>query len=442
MVTRITAPADGLPPLRDTPASVAEVAGILARGHGPVAVDTERASSYRLDDRAFLIQLRRAGSGTVLIDPETVPRETRGLATVMNGLPWVLHAAHTDLPCLVSLGWRPAELHDTQIAGKLLGLGQVGLAGMLEEMLGVTVAKDHGRDDWSRRPLGTDLLTYAVLDVELLLDRHDEARRRLDEAGRAAWYRQECSAVLATAAHPVAVPGWRELKGVGALTSPRSLALVQRLWYVRTVAAVGADRPPATVLATSDIIAVASHPARARETLAAVLARPGRGRGRPDRKLTVFGTSLEEALHRAVDDALGEDPAFLPVPFRSRGTAVPDHRTWREEYPLAAEISDGFRACAEDVAGDLGIGVDTLIVMKTLRSAAWTCATGAREVLLRDARLRDPDVDPDPVGVLEDFVTSVLDQRGLRPWQCGLLAPGFVATVADAVGGDPGAGLD
>ena len=41
----------------------------VAAGTGPIALDAERASGYRYSPRAYLIQLRREGSGTALIDP-------------------------------------------------------------------------------------------------------------------------------------------------------------------------------------------------------------------------------------------------------------------------------------------------------------------------------------------------------------------------------------
>ncbi len=44
------------------------MAAKFAAGSGPVAVDAERASGYRYGQRAYLVQLRRAGAGTALID--------------------------------------------------------------------------------------------------------------------------------------------------------------------------------------------------------------------------------------------------------------------------------------------------------------------------------------------------------------------------------------
>ena len=135
-------PRDGLPPLLDTAEAIADGARRLAAGHGPIAVDTERASAFRFDERAFLVQLRRPDTGTLLIDPtgsasgstasasafsgSAFPEAMQLLGRTMNSAEWILHAAHTDLPALTTLGWRPTRLHDTQLAGRLLGMGQPG----------------------------------------------------------------------------------------------------------------------------------------------------------------------------------------------------------------------------------------------------------------------------------------------------------------------------
>ena len=62
-------PADGVPPLSVYTREIAAAADLLASGTGPFAVDAERASGFRYSNRAYLIQIRRAGAGTVLIDP-------------------------------------------------------------------------------------------------------------------------------------------------------------------------------------------------------------------------------------------------------------------------------------------------------------------------------------------------------------------------------------
>src|SRR5690625_1333597 len=168
-------PRDGLPPVVADSAHLARVAEAFAAGTGPVAVDAERASGYRYGQRAYLVQLRRGGAGSALIDPVACP-DLNGLNAAMSGAEAVLHAAHQDLPCLSEVGFRPAELFDTELAGRLLGYQRVGLGSMVERVLGVRLAKEHSAVDWSVRPLPTDWLTYAALDVEVLVDLRDALR--------------------------------------------------------------------------------------------------------------------------------------------------------------------------------------------------------------------------------------------------------------------------
>src|SRR5699024_1962999 len=134
---------------------------------------------------------------TILIDPETVPGviDRAGLAAELNPLDWVIHAAVSDLPCLADLGLHPQRLVDTEIAGRLLGLPKVNLAAMTEELLSVSLAKGHGREDWSTRPLPGEWLDYAALDVELLVELSDALSAALAELDRIDWLRQESEAV-------------------------------------------------------------------------------------------------------------------------------------------------------------------------------------------------------------------------------------------------------
>ncbi len=67
--TPLLHPAEGVPDLSVTVREIAAAAELLDRGRGPFAVDAERASGFRYSNRAYLIQIRRAGAGTVLIDP-------------------------------------------------------------------------------------------------------------------------------------------------------------------------------------------------------------------------------------------------------------------------------------------------------------------------------------------------------------------------------------
>ena len=100
---------------------------------------------------------------------------------------WLLHSARQDLEVLFyRAGKLPAHLIDTQIAAGLLGLPlQVGLQGLLEEMLGVRIDKEHTRADWSARPLPAALERYALDDVRYLIPAWQELSARCSASWRA-----------------------------------------------------------------------------------------------------------------------------------------------------------------------------------------------------------------------------------------------------------------
>ena len=153
-------PAEDLPPVTDSPTALRAACQDLAAGHGPVAVDAERASGFRYGQDAYLIQLRREGTGTVLVDPLGAG-DLHPLAKVLEEPEWILHAADQDLPCLAERGLAPRRLFDTELAARLLGREHVGLGAVVEETLGLRLAKDHAAADWSIRPLPESWLVYA-----------------------------------------------------------------------------------------------------------------------------------------------------------------------------------------------------------------------------------------------------------------------------------------
>ncbi|HEX9497207.1 MAG TPA: ribonuclease D, partial [Mycobacterium sp.] len=109
--TPLLTPRDGVPQLSVTRTEIARAAELLASGDGPFAVDAERASGFRYSNRAYLVQIRRAGVGTVLIDPvnhgDDPVATLAPVADVLASDEWVLHAADQDLPCLAEIGIMP-----------------------------------------------------------------------------------------------------------------------------------------------------------------------------------------------------------------------------------------------------------------------------------------------------------------------------------------------
>src|SRR4029450_8798269 len=185
----------------------------MSSGPGPVAVDAERASGYRYGQRAYLVQMRRNGSGTGLIDPVPPP----ALSVIQDAIgdaEWVLHAANQDLPCLAEIGLVPRRIFGTELAARLAGLPRVGPGAVVASLPGPSLQKGHSAADCSTRPLPEEWLVYAALDVEVLVDLRDALAAILEEQGKTDWARQEFEAILAAGPTPPKVEPWRR-------TSPR-----------------------------------------------------------------------------------------------------------------------------------------------------------------------------------------------------------------------------
>ena len=216
--TPLLSPADGVPTLSVTSSEISSAAALLASGHGPFAVDAERASGFRYSNRAYLVQIRRDGAGTVLIDPVNHgadPLTTLApVAEVLATDEWVLHAADQDLPCLTEIGMTPTTLYDTELAGRLAGYDRVNLATMVERLLGLGLKKGHGAADWSKRPLPPDWLNYAALDVEVLLELRAAIAAVLEEQGKSDWAAQEFEYLRTFVATPTRRDRWRRTSGI------------------------------------------------------------------------------------------------------------------------------------------------------------------------------------------------------------------------------------
>ncbi len=172
---------------------------------------------------------------------------------------WVLHSARQDLEVIYQRTQRmPPRLVDTQVAAALTGYPpQVGLEGLLERTLGVTLGESFARTDWSRRPLPEAPLRYALDDVRYLLAACDRLDAELESLGRGDWLREDCERLLAE--RPVADPTavWSRLKGVHGLSfASQCAALALVRW--REAAAQRSDRPRRWLLADDALVAIAA----------------------------------------------------------------------------------------------------------------------------------------------------------------------------------------
>ncbi|MET8870447.1 HRDC domain-containing protein [Nocardia sp. NPDC004604] len=396
-------PAEGVPPVLVTAAAVADAAARLAAGTGPLAVDAERASGFRYSARAYLIQLRRAGSGTFLIDPIPVTDALAPLAEAINELEWVLHSADQDLPGLAELGLRPARLFDTELGGRLAGFERVGLAAMVERLLGRALRKGHGAADWSTRPLPEDWLNYAALDVELLLELRDEVAASLAAQHKTDWAAQEFEHVRITEPGTPKADRWRRTSGIHTLRRARQLAIVRELWNTRDTLARTRDVAPARILPDAAIIAAANAEPR---TIAQL------------RTLPVFGGPRQRRYSRdwlaAVDRGRGLPDTELP-PLTQPFDGPPPVNRWERRDPAAAARLARARAAMSELSTEYAIPVENLLSPDLVRRLCW-----------------DGLPDYDRVGDAADLSAAIdgfLKSGGARPWQHELAVPGLTAAL-------------
>lgn len=374
--------------------ALTRVIAAFAAGSGPVAVDAERASGYRYGQRAYLVQLRREGAGSALVDPVGCP-DLSGLGTALNGTEWILHAATQDLPCLRDIGMTPTSLFDTELAGRLAGFPRVGLGAMVENVLGYALEKGHSAVDWSTRPLPEPWLRYAALDVELLIDLRDALEEELDRQGKLEWAREEFDAIAAAPPAPPRKDPWRRTSGMHKVRRRRQMAVVRELWTTRDQVAQRRDVSPGKVLGDAAIVEAAlALPA----DVQALTALPGFGHRMGRRQL--------EQWQAAVDRAKALPESALPQPGQ-QPAGPPPPRSWADKDPAAAARLSAARTAVSELAERLHMPQENLITPDTVRRLCW-----------------EPPKNPTPAAV-EDTLAGY----GARKWQIQQVAPLLVRAL-------------
>jgi ribonuclease D len=403
-------PADGVPELSVTVAQIADAARLLESGHGPFAVDAERASGFRYSNRAYLIQIRRAGAGTVLIDPVSHGADPltalQPVADVLGTDEWILHAADQDLPCLAEVGMRPPALYDTELAGRLAGFERVNLAAMTERLLGHGLVKGHGAADWSKRPLPSEWLNYAALDVELLIELRAAIAAVLAEQGKSDWAAQEFD-YLRDVGSKEAAPRrdrWRRTSGIHKVRDRRGLAAVRELWTTRDAIAARRDIAPRRILPDSAIIDAALANPKTIEELTALPVFGGRNQRR---SAATWLAALQQARESPDPPEDAEPPNGPPPPAR-----------WSRRKPEAAARLEAARAGLSQLSERVHVPTENLVSPDLVRRLCWDWEGAA-----------------DPLQAVEDFLCA----GQARAWQRELVDPVLASALqprADA--DDPG----
>jgi len=329
-----------------TSAELAQLATRLESAES-IGLDTEflRERTYRAE--LCLLQLSSTGDARC-VDPLALSDlAPLGRSLTSPGTLKVMHASRQDLEVLLPEVGLVRPVFDTQIAAALMGLpAQIGYADLVRRLLGRDLPKSHTRTDWSRRPLSTEQIEYALDDVRYLLPLKSQLEEELDKLDRRAWLVEEL-AELGDATAFVTDPeqAWLRVKGLRGLDASRvRLARALAAWRERR--AVERNRPRGWILEDGALRDIVIHVPRSTDALAAIA-------GVPPNLIKHCGEELLDCIQAAQIP----DPAPV-LEMRQR----PDH--------AKAALLRTLGALNQAIAGELGISPEVLATRRDLEQLA------------------------------------------------------------------------
>jgi ribonuclease D len=271
-----------------------------ASKEGRLAIDTEFVSERRYQALLCLVQVAVPDAGapdevrTDVLDPIEGGFDPQPLASVLAdpAVEVVLHAGRQDV-ALLRRAWSTevTNVFDTQVAAGFLGFGnQEGYEALVRRVMGVRLHGSEGFTRWDKRPLTEQQLSYARDDARCLLALGDELERRLAEAGRLDWARQECRALESASDDRGAQRAYERLPRLARL-EPESRAVALELAEWREQVARRMDRPPAFVVPDQALVELARRRPSERRELEHT-------RGLPPQTLHRRGAEIVDAIER------------------------------------------------------------------------------------------------------------------------------------------------
>lgn len=308
----------------------------LLRRESIVAVDTESNSLFAYRERVCLIQFSTPGAD-YLVDTLALS-DLSPLAPVFAGaeIEKVFHAAEYDLLCLKrDYGFSFANIFDTMLAARILGMQEVGLGAALEAEFGMQVDKRHQRANWGQRPLPEHLLAYARQDTHYLIELRNRWLPRLHEKGLWPLAQEDFQRLCRVERGPAdnGREGCWRVKNVHTLT-PQQAAILKELCKYREQMARSLDRPLFKVIGDRSLVEVAMAAPQDAEALSKL---PGMTRGQVQR----HGRAILQAVKRG-QQAQPIYPRSAPRPNGRYLARLETLRTWRkykgQEMGLESDI--------------------------------------------------------------------------------------------------------
>ena len=322
------------------------------------ALDTESDSLYSYHGKVCLIQISAYGEERVsrisdILDYLVDPLRLEELAPLGElfadpSVEVVMHAADNDMLMLYrSYGFTFGRIFDTQLAARILGWKQVGLAAMLEKHFGIVSDKRMQRTDWGKRPLTPQQITYAQMDTHYLLHLRDILVKELKASGR--WEEAQDAFAALVAVDPASRrPEERTFWQMKATRdAPREHhGVLEALWQWREEAARTADRPAFKVINDSVLVDLAKLQPAAKSDLDGVA-------GLSALQIRRYGDALMDVIREG---------QLRPLPPLPNGDGRPEHALDK----LAQTQFDTLRRWRTETARARGVDPDIVLPNSTL----------------------------------------------------------------------------
>nr|WP_108177493.1 ribonuclease D [Phreatobacter oligotrophus] len=341
-----------------TSSDLAAVCARLAR-HPFVTVDTEFLRETTFWPKLCVIQLASTDEA-VAVDALAPGLDLGPFFDLMidPAVVKVFHAARQDVEIIWHLSKRiPTPLFDSQVAAMVLGYGDsISYDQLVQRTNGTQLDKTSRFTDWSKRPLSTAQIDYAIADVTHLRDIYVKLTGELEKRGRTDWVAEEMGVLTSPDTYRQEPErAWERFRN--RVRKPRELAVLMEVAAWREREAQGRNVPRSRVLKDDALFDIALTGPKTPEALGAMRSIPkGWERSRD-------GLAVVEA----VNAGLARDPRSLPPIEKHRPQTQSQSATVEllkvllkmvaEKHHVAAKVvatSDDLDRIAEDDEADIG----------------------------------------------------------------------------------------
>jgi ribonuclease D len=276
----------------------------------------------------------------------------------------------------------------------------VSLGTITEHYLQLKLAKEHSAVDWSERPLRSEWLEYAALDVDVLHELWEMVEQDLKSQEKLIIASEEFQFLIDQPSKPPKTERWRSTTGLHELKDARSLTIAKSIWDAREELAIEKDIAPGRLIPDSAIVAAVKQMPKTKPELASLK--------------TFSGRASRTFLDTWWDAFVQGNTTRNLVELRAKPTGIPNHRNWPIKFPEANARLIASKAAIAELSETRRIPPENILSPDTLRSLCF---------------------EP-PQQISADSVAIYLKQRGARAWQireaAEILALALQEKVAEA----------